>query len=293
MIRKVLKYVGLSLLILIGVDIALWQVLDRTNLPKEAEGLSRGIQDTQTQWMMSYVFQPITDTTAQRIIYVHGTPGDATSLQGYLIDPIKGFDSISIDRPGFGHTTPPTVALTLEEQAQVIEPFLVEREGKWPILVGHSMGGPIIAAVAGLYPEQVGGLVILAGSLDPELEEWKWYNRLVDTKLTAYMIPRSLRSSNRELYPLKEELEKLKPLLGQVTCPVVIVHAPDDMLVPFANVAYMEEHFPAGTVVETIVLDGKNHFLPWNSEEEVRKAVLTAAAGIRVGDGAEEANPLN
>ena len=173
---------GVLILVLIVVDIIVWQIVDRVRLPEEAEGLTRHALPTDTDWTMSYIQQSISDSDAQRLIYVHGTPGDATSLQGYLTEPMDGFESISIDRPGFGHTTPVKPVLTLSDQARVIEPFLVERDGRWPILVGHSMGAPIIAQVAAMYPEKVGGLVILAGALDPDLEEWKWYNSLVNTK---------------------------------------------------------------------------------------------------------------
>ncbi len=270
------KFLKISALVFVGIvltDIAAWQIVDRTTLPVPAEGLTRHEMTTETDWTMSYIQQADSDPEAQRLIYVHGTPGDATSLEGYLVDPMEGFESISIDRPGFGHTTPKKPALSLKEQARVIEPFLVERDGKWPILVGHSMGGPIIAQVAAMYPEMVGGLVIASGALDPELEEWRWYNSLANTWVTAYMIPRGLRNSNRELAPLKGELEKLKPLLGKVKCPVVIVHAPDDMLVSFENVAYMENQFSEGIVKEVMVLEDRNHFLPWNSEADIRKAI--------------------
>lgn len=272
MTRRVLKITGILLLVILLIDIGAWQILDR-RLPQAAPGLTRAIQDTDTEWMVSYLRESVSDSSAQRLIYVHGTPGDATSLQRYLVNPVEGFESISIDRPGFGHTTPARPALTLEEQAGAIEPFLVERDGKWPVLIGHSLGGPIIAQVAGMYPEKVGGLVILAGSLDPELEEWKWYNRLADTWLTGYMIPRGVRHSNQELKPMKGELEKLKPLLSNITCPIVIVHATEDMLVPVENVEYMQGQFAEGVVKETIILEGKNHFLPWNSEAEVRRAI--------------------
>jgi pimeloyl-ACP methyl ester carboxylesterase len=288
MIRRILKRIGIFCVFLVIVDIAVWQVADRVRLPEAAEGLTRHSLATETEWTVSYIRQAAADGDARRLIYVHGTPGDATSLQGYLVDPVEGFESISIDRPGFGHTTPMKVALTLAEQARAIKPFLVERGGEWPILLGHSMGGPIIAQVAGMYPEKVGGLVIVAGSLDPELEEWKWYNRLADMKLTGYMIPRALRHSNRELAPLKGELEKLKALLGEVRCPVVIVHAPDDMLVPFANVAYMEGEFAEGIVWEVVVLEGMNHFLPWNSEGAIRRAI-EVVAGVGEDEKLEKA----
>jgi pimeloyl-ACP methyl ester carboxylesterase len=77
----------------------------------------------------------------------------------------------------------------------------------------------------------------------------------------------------------KPELERLAPLLGRVAAPVMIVHGTKDDLVPFANVDYMKRRLTGAPCVETIVLQGQNHFLPWNSESTVRRAMAWAMAG--------------
>lgn len=102
--------------------------------------LMRGNTETETDWTLSYLSKGPDD--GHRLIYVHGTPGSAQAFERYLLNPIEGFESISIDRPGFGKTIPREPALRLEEQSRVIEPLLVEREGQYPILVGHSLGAP-------------------------------------------------------------------------------------------------------------------------------------------------------
>lgn len=276
--RKLFRIFAISLVLFVLVDLVSCQIFDAMVVPVEAEGLLRDRKETSSDWTVSYLSAMLRDQDElQRIIYVHGTPGDATAFEGYLLKPIDGFDSIAVDRPGFGHTTPKKPALTMHEQAQAIEPFLVERNGKWPILVGHSMGAPIIARVAAEYPEKVGGLVILSGALDPSLEKIAWFQRVGEFAIVPYMIPRFLRNSNRELYTLRGELEALKPLLAEIKCPVIIVHAPDDMLVPYDNVEYMQENFSEGVIQEVVVVDGKNHFLPWNAEETVREAILQVA----------------
>ena len=72
---------------------------------------------------------------------------------------------------------------------------------------------------------------------------------------------------------LKKELEILKPLLANVTCPVVIIHAPNDILVPYENVAFMEANFPKETIHSVIKIPEKNNFIPWNAEKEIRSAI--------------------
>jgi pimeloyl-ACP methyl ester carboxylesterase len=44
------------------------------------------------------------------------------------------------------------------------------QNGKQVILVGHSLGGPLIARMTMDYPELIDGLVFVAGSVAPKLE---------------------------------------------------------------------------------------------------------------------------
>lgn len=274
---RIARVVVMSCALFVILDVISCRIYDEVMAPVEADGLIRASIETTAGLNLSYIFSVTTGPDVQRIIFVHGTPGDATAFEDYLIDPITGFESISVDRPGFGHTRPSSPMPALRDQARALEALLVERGGKWPLLVGHSLGAPIVARAAADFPDRVGGLLILSGSLDPSLEKIAWYQRLASLPIVRYMIPRFLRNSNRELYPLKGELEALKPLLAKVTCPVIIVHAPDDFLVPFENVAYMKESFAPGVIIDVVVLEGKNHFVPWNAEADVRDAIIALA----------------
>lgn len=210
---------------------------------------------------------------SQRLIYVHGTPGDATAFADYILNPIEGFESISIDRPGFGKSTPARSVPSFEEQAAAIEPLLTQQDGSYPILIGHSLGGPIVARAAADYPDRVAGLVILAGSLDPELEEPKWFNHLADTWLTRPLIGKTMRTSNDEIMAAPKETRLLDELLAQVRCPIVIIHGTDDGLVPIGNVDYMRRKFAHLDEVNITVLEDVGHFIPWSHEELIRQAI--------------------
>ena len=270
--RKRLVRWSLYLCVLLSVlYLGACQILDRQMYSADDGGLLRLSAATDTQWTISYLSS--NNPSAPRVIYVHGTPGSAGNFDDYISDPVGGWEAISIDRPGFGQTSPRKPALTLAEQAKVLEPFLAERDGRWPILVGHSMGGPIIAQTAVDFPDKVGGLVILAGALDPDLEKVRWYQHVANFAFFPYIIPRALRNANREVLPLRDELVALGPRLKETRCPVIIIHARDDSLVPFENASYMQAAFPEDKVVDLVELDNKNHFLPWNSVQTVRQAV--------------------
>lgn len=221
---------------------------------------------------------------APRIIYVHGTPGEATGFARYIADPIDGFESIAIDRPGFGRTLPRGSVPSFAEQAAAIEPLLVERDGVRPILVGHSLGGPIVAKAAALYPDRVGGIVILAGSLDPSLEEPKWFNYAGQFSLVRAVMGRVLRTSNDEIMAAEEQTERLRELLTSVRVPVSILHGDTDTLVPVGNVDYMRAEFGHLDDVSVRIIKGEGHFLPWRQEAEVRAAIEGLSARVRASD---------
>lgn len=215
------------------------------------------------------------DPDARRVVYVHGTPGSAGAWASYLTTPIRGLHAVAVDRPGFGGSTPGEAFPSLELQARALEP--VVGDGK-PILVGHSLGGPIVCRYAVDHPGRVGGLVIVAGALDPVQERVLAIQRVGRVPPFLWMLPSALRNSNEELIPLKGELEALAPRLGEIRCPIVIIHGTEDSLVPYANVDYMRRVFPGEPRVITI--DGANHFIPWKFEGVIRAAIEELAASL-------------
>lgn len=216
------------------------------------------------------------DPEGRRVIFVHGTPGQSGAWSDYLANVPKGFEFVAIDRAGFGKSTPGGALPSLKDQARTLLPLLVKRKGGWPILVGHSLGGPIIAQAAADYPDKVGGLVIAAGSLDPDLESVQMIQYVGEKLGLTYLIPRRMRNANRELIALKKYLVALEPRLKSIHCPVAIVHGTVDTLVPFSNVSFMRVRMRRA-IVKVFALAGVNHFLPWNSKPVIDEAVETVA----------------
>jgi pimeloyl-ACP methyl ester carboxylesterase len=218
------------------------------------------------------------DAAGRRVIFVHGTPGSADGWARILAGPPPGAEFVAVDRPGFGATAPPDAVTSLRAQARAIAPLLVERGGGWPILVGHSLGGPIVAQVALDNPGRVGGLLVLAGSFDPALERVYGVQPMGEWPGVRSLLPRALRNANRELMALKPELEALAPRLPMLRCRVAVIHGTEDAQVPYANVAFLRPRLPnARLTVRT--LKGANHFLPWEHQPLVEETVAELLAG--------------
>jgi pimeloyl-ACP methyl ester carboxylesterase len=75
---------------------------------------------------------------------------------------------------------------------------------------------------------------------------------------------------------LKPELEALVTALPRIKGKVIIVHGTKDDLVPVANVPFMQAHLRGSHCVQTVLLEGRDHFLPWNSHVAVREAIHAA-----------------
>jgi pimeloyl-ACP methyl ester carboxylesterase len=217
------------------------------------------------------------DAAGRRVIFVHGTPGAAEGWAEYLLNVPAGLEYLALDRPGFGQSAPEGALAPLADQAAAVARLKVTRAGRKPILVGHSLGGAIVAWLAATQPEASGGIVIAAGSLDPEQERLHPLQPWGEVCPIRRLLPRAMRNANRELMGLKPWLERLQPMLPRIRVPVWILHGTGDDLVPYANVDFMLRNMTQAAQVTVDRLEGANHFLPWNHRPRIEKAILHLA----------------
>ena len=98
----------------------------------------------------------------QTLILVHGWTCDDSSWQGQVPALSKTYRVITLDLPGHGRSGMPK-AFSMELFARAIEAVRVEAKVDKAVLVGHSMGTPVIRKYALMYPERVAGLVLVDG----------------------------------------------------------------------------------------------------------------------------------
>ncbi|MFM7851158.1 MAG: alpha/beta fold hydrolase [Flammeovirgaceae bacterium] len=113
------------------------------------------------------------DNQLPLVIFFHGSPGSLSAFIDFMADTLllKNAQLISVDRPGFGDSNFGHAQKSVKQQAAVLAPILERHKQNRPIiLVGHSLGGPVIARIAMDFPELVDGLVIVAGSIAPNFE---------------------------------------------------------------------------------------------------------------------------
>jgi pimeloyl-ACP methyl ester carboxylesterase len=213
--------------------------------------------------------------TSTPVVYVHGTPGSAQAWANYVERPVDHTYSIALDRPGFGQSAPTRAFTSLREQAAAVL-AVMPKDGQPVVLVGHSLGGPVVAQVAVEHSSRVKALVLVAASLDPGQEKIHPLQPLGTIWPFRSLLSHPLRNSNEELLSLQAELLQLAPQLKKISAPTIIIHGTKDNLVPFENLAYIQTQLTQVRRIKTMVLENQNHFLPWNSEPAVREAIAWA-----------------
>lgn len=222
------------------------------------------------------------DPDGRPVLLLHGTPGSSEGWARTLLDPPPGFHFVAVDRPGFGRTRPNRPLAALEDQADALAPLLA-RLGKdgygrgRPILLGHSLGGPLATLMAIRHGAAVAGLVVAGGALDPALERVHPLQRAALTAPLCHLMPRALDACNRELVALRAGLERLSARLDGLGTATEIVHGDADDLVPVENVAYMRARFANVSRLGVTVLPGRDHFLPWKEADALHAALARLA----------------
>jgi pimeloyl-ACP methyl ester carboxylesterase len=101
------------------------------------------------------------------IVFVHGWTCDSASWDGQVPAFTKDHRVITLDLPGHGRSeSPKDGKLSMDLFARAVEAVRGESGAERIVLVGHSMGAPVIREYAHLYPERVAGLVAVDGPLD-------------------------------------------------------------------------------------------------------------------------------
>ena len=222
------------------------------------------------------------------LIIMHGTPGSWQQYARYITEErlLDYFYMLVIDRPGWGGSTlgGEEPFASFEEQSVIIGALARElkeiSDGQPVILAGHSLGSSIAPRVAMDYPELIDGLLLFAGTLDPELGEPRWYNRLAAIPGVDYLVGDTMMRANSEIYALKANLERMLPLWEGLQARVLVVQGMNDDLVYPANIDFAERMLKPETG-RTIRLEDEGHLFPMTMRDQVMDWAIELLDAIR------------
>jgi pimeloyl-ACP methyl ester carboxylesterase len=103
------------------------------------------------------------------IVLIHGLGG----THRYWLDTVRRLSArwrvLAVDVPGFGGSDPASTPFELVAAGERLLAVCDEVGAARPVLVGHSLGGPIAALVAERHPECVAGVVLVGSTgLSPQ-----------------------------------------------------------------------------------------------------------------------------
>jgi pimeloyl-ACP methyl ester carboxylesterase len=105
--------------------------------------------------------------TGPALVFVHGWTCDSTSWAAQVPAFDKKYRVITLDLPGHGQSgSPKDGKFTMDLFARAVEAVRVESKAQQVVLIGHSMGAPVIRQYAHMFPDHVAGLVAVDGPLD-------------------------------------------------------------------------------------------------------------------------------
>jgi pimeloyl-ACP methyl ester carboxylesterase len=231
--------------------------------------------------VMNYL--EVGDSTLPLVVFVHGSPGSLSAFIDFMADSslLSNAELISVDRAGFGASNFGYAEPSLEKQGALLRPILELHKNQRPIiLVGHSLGGPLIARMAMDYPNLIDGLILVAPSIDPELEPNEWFRGPLATPFLKWILPRSIRASNDEIYHLKPELEAMVPLWPKITASTIVIQGNKDTLVPKENADFAKKMM-VNAPVKLVTVDDMNHFVPWTHPYLIKDSILELIKTIK------------
>ena len=129
------------------------------------------------------------------VVLVHGASGNMRDFANSILDDIaKDHRVIAFDRPGHGWSErgPLEDVHDPAVQARLINGALKQLGVGDHVLLGHSWGGAVAMAYALNHPEDLKGLVPLAGATYPWTGGVAWYHGIVQTPIAGGFFLRTL-----------------------------------------------------------------------------------------------------
>ncbi len=271
--RKLLPSTRLSPVLLLLLLVTLYSKIAIGNDISTKQAIQFSTVDT-GQHPIHYAYSG--DPSKPGLLFIHGTPGAWSAFRGYLANPQlqKDFYMVSVDRLGWGKSQLPSQKIKSDfaSQSAAIGDVLALHPNKTWTLIGHSLGASIAPQIALDNPDQVGGLLLLAGSLKPSLGKPRWYNYAASTWLVSSLLSPEMKNSNREIMALKRQLAAMDLAIKDVKLAthVIVMQGKNDRLVSPKNPNYVVKEWAENFAsIRLDELEDEGHFLPWRQANRI------------------------
>jgi pimeloyl-ACP methyl ester carboxylesterase len=229
----------------------------------------------------------------EAIVLVHGWSGDAGVWRFQVPELAKSARVIALDLPGHGASDKPETAYSMDFFAGAVEAVMLDAGVDRAVLVGHSMGTPIIRRFHHHYPGKTLALVavdgalqnLYSGMLDPLIAELRkpGYKDLAG-KFIASMFTNPGTEALRDATLASTLATPQHVLVGSfegmrdpaiwsdepIGVPLLVVNAKS----PYWTPSYVEYVRKLAPQVDYRVIEGTGHFVMLEKPQEFNAALL-------------------
>jgi pimeloyl-ACP methyl ester carboxylesterase len=226
------------------------------------------------------------------VVFVHGWTCDETSWSEQVPALAARYRVVTVDLPGHGRSgSPKDGKLSMDLFARAVEAVRAEVKAERVVLVGHSMGTPVIVQYARLYPRHTAALVFVDGvvTLGPYLGRKPNTERLKGPEGLKYREANTRGMFSASTTPeLQSKILKMMlaapestavgameamwdPRIwngGAIAAPILALYADHSDM---ASRAYIEEHYPNAEYAQ---IPGTGHFLMLEKPAEFNRLLL-------------------
>lgn len=216
----------------------------------------------------------VQEGSGKDIVLLHGW-GQNTEMMQPVMDHLKNTHRVfALDFPGFGQSEDPKVPYGVPEYAQLLRSFIVQLGIETPIFIGHSFGCRVAIHYGSTYPVEKMILTGAAGLRSKRalgyylrvyaFKTLKWCCRLLNMKQLEEKLRKYFGSSDykntsgvmRSTF-VKVVNDDVKPLLGKLTMPVLLIFGDRDDQTPLWMGETMEKLIPNAGLA---IFEGSGHY---------------------------------
>lgn len=262
------------------------------------------------------ILLPSNPVPERKIFLVHGLGGSTYSFDQMIPNLVaEGYVVVAVDLPSFGYSgRPKEFDHSQASRAKILWNLLGEIDRKFSSaglsetpwhLVGHSMGGGTVAAMAALESAKSASMTLIAGALEdnrtflmalihfPPYARWAQLflerSLLTEDRVTkiledaygrpptmkevkAYLLPLQLPGTARSLTSFSKTSKSIPlPLLGKLTLPVSAIWGEFDTVVPLEKSRTIGKYLPQ---MRLYIIEGSSHIPMETHAEECNAALL-------------------
>ena len=243
------------------------------------------------------IHSSITGKGPNTVILVHGWTCDETTWDNQVPVLSKEYRVVTLDLPGHGESASPKDGkFTMDLFARAVEAARKESKADRVVLVGHSMGTPVVVQYARLYPQHTAALVFVDGLVTiprdgrgaaPDPKQMSGPNgkqareQMIRGMFSGSTTPDmqkhilSMMLGAPEATASGAMMATFDPAIWKddvLKMPILGLYADHSGL---GNRDYMKEHFPA---MEYTEIAGTGHFLMIEKPEEFNRLLLAFLA---------------